>query len=102
MSYVTDNPDYAADYSTESDVDDASIERVGDITGEPPTNEAIDRNTASKMANLLEGLIFPATKEEIKNHVNSKSAASSENIKNILQAIQNNLQYGINTIAHII
>ena len=52
---------------------DATVERVGDIKGEPPINKAIDRNTASKMANLLEGLEFPATKENIKSHLNKKS-----------------------------
>jgi hypothetical protein len=49
------------------------------------------------MANLLEGLEFPVTKEEIKDHINKKK--KSKVIKNnkiivdaVLQAIQNNLQ----------
>ena len=53
---------------------DSKAERVGDITGEPPINEAMDRNKASKLANLLEGLEFPATKEKIRNHLNASSA----------------------------
>lgn len=51
----------------------AAAERVGDLTGESPSNEAVDRNKASKMANLLEGLKFPATKEQIRKYVNQKS-----------------------------
>lgn len=69
-----------------------SPKRVGGITGVPSTNEAININEASKMANLLEGLVFPATKREIKKHMNSKPAARKENIRNLLQAIQGNLQ----------
>ncbi|MFL6338044.1 MAG: hypothetical protein ACJ718_02875 [Nitrososphaeraceae archaeon] len=49
------------------------------------------------MANLLEGLEFPVTKEEIKDHINKKK--KSKVMKNnkiivdtVLQAIQNNLQ----------
>jgi hypothetical protein len=55
---------------------------------------------ASKMANVLEGLEFPATKEGIKDHINNKT--KSKVMKNnriivdtVLQAIQNNLQEGI-------
>ena len=73
------------------------IERVGDITGELPTNITTDKEIASKMANLLEGLEFPVTKEEIKDHINKKK--KSKVMKNnkiivdtVLQAIQNNLQ----------
>lgn len=70
---------------------DAKAERVGDITGEPPTNEAMDRNKASKLANLLEGLTFPATKEEIRNHLNAKSPSMGNRINDVLEAIENNL-----------
>jgi hypothetical protein len=69
-----------------------SPRRVGDITGEPPANEAVNIYEASKMARMLEGLTFPASKEEIKKHVNSKSSARKENIKSALQAIQDNLK----------
>jgi hypothetical protein len=79
------------------------IERVGDITSEPPTNITTDKEIASKMANLLEGLEFPVTKEEIKDHINRKKEKAKSNImKNdriivdtILHDIQNNLQEGI-------
>ena len=77
---------------------DAKAERVGDITGEPPTNEAMDRDKASKMANLLEGLKFPATKEEIRKHINERSPSMGNRINDVLEAIENNLddrrQYG--------
>ena len=43
---------------------DSKAERVGDITGEPPTNEAMDRNKASKLANLLEALNFRRQKRK--------------------------------------
>src|SRR5215216_546216 len=43
----------------------ANPERAGDITGKPPTNIAMGRDKAAKMANLLEGLYFPTIKGEI-------------------------------------
>ena len=60
MSYVSDDRNYTD--NTQSGID-APAERVGDIRGELPTNETVNRNIASKMANLLEGLQFPTTKE---------------------------------------
>jgi hypothetical protein len=69
----------------------AKAERVGDITGEPPTNEAMDREKASKTANLLEGLEFPATKQEIRKHVNVRSPSMGNRINDVLEAIENNL-----------
>ena len=65
--------------------------RQGDKTNTPSDNEATDRETLSKMANLLEGLQFPATTEEIKNHVNKKSPAMGNRISDVLETIQNNL-----------
>jgi hypothetical protein len=70
---------------------DAKAERVGDVTGEPPTNEAVDRDKASKLANLLEGLKFPATKEEIRNHLNRRSPSMGNRINDVLEAIENHL-----------
>ena len=70
---------------------DSKAKRVGDITGEPPTNEAMDRNKASKLANLLEGLKFPATKEEIRKHINERSPSMGNRINDVLEAIENNL-----------
>lgn len=69
----------------------AAAERVGDLTGQPPSSEAVDRDKASKMANLLEGLEFPATKEEIRKHVNAKSPGMGNRINDVLEAIENNL-----------
>jgi hypothetical protein len=78
-----------------TDPDQSSIgartERVGDITGEPPTNKAADKDKASKMANLLEGLQFPATKEEIKAHLNMKSPSMGNRINDVLEAVENSL-----------
>jgi hypothetical protein len=70
---------------------DSKAKRVGDITGEPPTNEAMDRDKASKLANLLEGLEFPATKEKIMNHLNARSPSMGNRINDVLEAIENNL-----------
>ena len=92
MSYVSDDRNYTD--NTQSGVD-ASAERVGDIRGEPATNETTDRNTASKMANLLEGLEFPTTKEEIKNHINRKSPSMGNRINDVMEAVQNNLREDI-------
>jgi hypothetical protein len=71
---------------------DSKAERVGDITGEPPTNEAMDRNKAIKIANLLEGLEFPATKEKIRNHINARSPSIGNRINDVVEAIENNLE----------
>ena len=73
----------------------AEAERVGDVTGKPPTNKATDRDVAAKMANLLEDLKFPATKEEIRNHLNRKSPSMGGRINDALEAIENNLDEGV-------
>ena len=70
---------------------DSKAERVGDITGESPTNEAMDHDKASKLANLLEGLEFPTTKEEIRNHLNTRSPSRGNRINDVIEAIENNL-----------
>ncbi len=54
MSYVSDDRNYTD--PSNSGID--TISRVGDITGEPPTNKAADRDKAAKTANLLEDLNF--------------------------------------------
>ena len=63
MSHTPDDLNYTD--SNQSGVS-STFDRAGDVSREPPTNEATNRKTASKMANLLEGLQFPATKEDIK------------------------------------
>jgi hypothetical protein len=92
MSNVSTDRNYTD--STQSGVS-ATIERLGDSTGEPATNKTTDRNSASKMANLLEGLQFPATKEEIKIHINRKSPAMANRINDVLEAVQNRLEDGV-------
>jgi hypothetical protein len=47
------------------------------------------------MANLLEDLVFPATKEDIKNHLNRKSPSMGNRINDVLEAVQNNLKDGV-------
>jgi hypothetical protein len=92
MSYVSDDRNYTD--PTQSGIG-STTERSGDLTGDPPTNEATNRDIASKMANLLEGLKFPATKDEIKNHINRKSPAMGNRINDVFEAVQNNLEDGI-------
>jgi hypothetical protein len=92
MSYVSSDRNYTD--TTQSGADSSS-ERVGDRTGEPPVNAVTNRNTASKLANLLEGLQFPATKDEIKNHLNRKSPAMGNRVNDVFEAVQNNLEDGI-------
>jgi hypothetical protein len=95
MIYVTNDPNY--DSESEKQNADVSVERVGDITQEPATNEAVDTNEASKIANLLQGLRFPATKEQIKEYIaDGKSITiSDENARNTSQYIEESLQDGI-------
>jgi hypothetical protein len=89
MSYVSEDKNYTD--PSNSGIDTTSS-RVGDITGEPPTNKAVDRDKAAKMANLLEDLKFPATKEDIKNHVNRKSPSMGNRINDIFESIWNDLR----------
>src|SRR4051794_40926602 len=92
MSNVSTDRNYTD--KTQSGVD-ATTERVGDSTGEPATNKTTDRDKASKMANLLEGLQFPATKEEIKDHINRKSPSMGNRINDVFEAVHNRLEDGI-------
>jgi hypothetical protein len=92
MSNVSSDKNYT---DTSQSGIDARAERVGDLRGEPPTNEATDRETASKMANLLEGLKFPATKEDIRSHINKKSPTMGNRINDVFEAVQNNLEDGV-------
>jgi len=50
MSYVPDDKNYTD--PSQSGVD-SSVKRAGDLTNEPPVNEATNKTTASKLANLL-------------------------------------------------
>jgi hypothetical protein len=93
MSYVSNDRNYTD--NTQSGAD-SQTERVGDITGEPPVNASTNRDTASKMANLLEGLQFPATKEDIKNHINRKSPSMGNRVNDVFESVNNNLEDGVN------
>jgi hypothetical protein len=98
MVYTQDEPDYDVNnQGKESDADNTSVKRVGEITGQPPSKEVIDIAEASKIASVLQGLTFPATKEEIKKYIVSGKAVtiSYENARNISKAIEDKLQDGI-------
>lgn len=59
-------------------------------------NEPTDRDKAAKFANLLEGLKFPVTKEEIRNHINQKKhTIDRQTLNMILRLIQDRLKKGI-------
>ena len=73
----------------------AKVKRAEDIADEPATNEDTDRYKATKLANLLEGLKFPATKKKISNHLNARSSSMVGRIKDVVEAIENNLDDGI-------
>src|ERR1044071_4450460 len=92
MSNVSSDRNYTD--SSQSGID-ARAERAGDLRAEPPINEATNRESASKMANLLEGLQFPATKEDIRNHINRKSPTMGNRINDVFEAVQNNLEDGV-------
>ena len=79
------------DYYTKSQ--NPSAERVGDMTGQPPTNEAADREKASRLANMLEDLQFPAT-EEIRDHVNKKSPSMGNETNEVMESVVNGLKDG--------
>jgi hypothetical protein len=73
---------------------DSKSKRIDDVMDEPPTNEPMNSNKASKLANLLEGLKFPATKEKIKNHLNTRSSNIANRNNDVVEAIENNLEEG--------
>ncbi|NAL78327.1 DUF2795 domain-containing protein [Nitrososphaera sp. AFS] len=65
---------------------------------EAAENQALDTNSAVAMENLLEGLDFPAEKEEIIGHIKknprSNKRQSRENILSLLQRnLKNNIEY---------
>jgi hypothetical protein len=76
--------------------DERSIRGADDATQEQTTSKAIDSNQASKIANMLEGLRFPATKEQIRKHIadGGAIALSVENARNTSRYIDDNLQDG--------
>jgi hypothetical protein len=92
MSYVSEDRNYTEAAQSGAD---SLAERVGDITGDPPINAPSNREAASKMANLLEGLQFPATKEDIINHINRKSPSMGNRVNDVFEAAHNNLEVGV-------
>jgi hypothetical protein len=50
--------------------------------------------TAAELANLLEGLSFPAPKEDVKNHLNSRSPSMGNRVNDVFERVQNNLEEG--------
>ena len=86
MAYVSDDRNYTdPDNSGNNAADRAGTEN------ERPENEAVDRQRAAKMANLLEDLNFPATKEDIKNHINRKSPGMGNRVNDVFEVVWNNL-----------
>ena len=89
MAYVSNDRNYTdPDNSGNNAADRAGTE------SDRAVNEPVDRQKAAKMANLLEDLQFPATKEDIKNHLNRKSPGMGNRINDIFEAVQNNLDEG--------
>ena len=88
MAYVSDNPNF-----TEKIENDTS--KIADIDGESVENSPTDIKKASKLANLLEGISFPANKEKIKDHLNRLSPSMGNRINDVLEAIQNNLDENV-------
>jgi hypothetical protein len=74
----------------------ASAQPLEGNSPKPAATEAVDPNEASRIANLLQGLTFPATKRQIKEYIiDSKSiSTSNENARNISQSIENKLFEG--------
>ncbi len=69
------------------------VGRAGEIESKEPTeNRPLDRKMAVRMANLLGGLDFPATKQEITAHIENKVTDTNKDISNdILRLLQSKL-----------
>lgn len=52
-------------------------------------NKPVDRTRASRLANMLEGIDFPADKPKIMSYLNRKQVGSTDN--DIVQKLQDNL-----------
>ena len=71
------------------------VSRIADIDRKSAENSPIDIKKTSKLANLLEGISFPANKEKIKDHLNRLSPSMGNRINDVLEAIQNNLDKNV-------
>ena len=65
------------------------VSRIVDIYRKSAENSPINIKKAAKLANLLEGISFPANKEKIKDHLNRLSPSRGNRINDVLEAIQN-------------
>ncbi len=71
------------------------VYRIEDNDRKSAENSPTDIKKASKLANLLEGISFPANKEKIKDHLNRLSPSIGNKINDVLEAIQNNLDENV-------
>lgn len=71
------------------------VSRIAYIDRKSAENSPIDIKKVSKLANLLEGISFPANKEKIKDHLNRLSPFMGNRINDVLEAIQNNLDENV-------
>lgn len=75
---------------------DSNAPQTDESSEEPLANEATNREAASRVANLLEGLDFPVTKDEIVTHVDRKVGnANKDTLDDILKLIQDKLQSNV-------
>jgi hypothetical protein len=88
MVYVSANPNF-------TEKSENGISRIAEIGRKSLENSPIDIKKASKLANLLEGISFPANKEKIKDHLNRLSPSMGNRINDVLEAIQNNLDENV-------
>lgn len=65
--------------------------QVGDATSQSPENRPVDKESASKLADLLEGLNFPADKAKILSFVNKRQSPGEVEYDDITETLQNNL-----------
>jgi hypothetical protein len=72
--------------------------QVGETTGQSTENKPVDKESASRLANVLEGFNFPADKAKILSFVNQKLAPAEGENNDLIKTLQNNLtdnkQYG--------
>jgi hypothetical protein len=88
MAYVSANSNF-------TEKSENGISRIAEIGRKSLENSPIDIKKASKLANLLEGISFPANKEKIKDHLNRLSPSMGNRINDVLEAIQNNLDENV-------
>ena len=72
-----------------------TVTRVGDATGEAAINKAADTLQASNLATLLEGIRFPATKDEIRTHFDAKPPLGRLGKHYFLKALEQNLEENV-------